>query len=193
MIRFSASFVVTALAVLASSGCDDPFGDRSCTLIGCANGAHLTVARVGAWAEGEHRLAVQLDAREYDCRFTLPLPPEARANEVSLPEQQLACTPELPSSFAGVGAVVYRAYSPQTEGCPPDADASAGPGCGSGRYTLSLHIGDLPASVALRLTLGDAVLLDEQRTLEYQTSYPNGPDCGGPCRTASLTFDVEEP
>jgi hypothetical protein len=46
--------------------------------------------------------------------------------------------------------------------------------------------------VGLRLSLGDTVRLDERRTLEYQTSYPNGPDCGGPCRFASLSFDVEE-
>lgn len=190
MIRFSASFA--AALALASGGCDGLFEEEGCTLVGCVNGASLSVARVGAWAGGEYSLEVQLGAQQHSCRFTLPLPPAARPNEISLAEQRLACTPVLPPQSGPSESVVYRVDPPASVACPA-ADAGAGRTCGSEHYRLSIGLDDSATDVGLRLSLGDTVLLDERRTLEYQTSYPNGPDCGGPCRFASLSFDVEEP
>jgi hypothetical protein len=192
MLRFSALFIA-ALTAVASGGCDDWFEEPGCTLIGCTNGASLTVARVAAWADGQYTLDVQVDALQHSCLFTLPLPPGARPNEISLREQQLDCTPPLPVQNPFGSAAVYRVNAPTPRECPTGTDAGAGQSCSSDRYRLSIGIEGAPAEIGLRLSVADTVLLDERRTLEYQTSYPNGPDCGGPCRTASLTFNVEEP
>ncbi len=189
----SSVFFVAALTALTHVGCDDPFADPGCTLVGCVNGARLTVARVGAWADGEYELDVQLGARQHSCNFTLPLSPAARPNEVSLAEQYLECTPALPAPSGSAIAAVFRVNPPAPVACPPGRDAGVEQGCDSDHYRLAIEIDASAADVALRLSVGDTVLLDERRALEYQTSYPNGPECGGPCRSASLTFNVEEP
>ncbi len=46
--------------------------------------------------------------------------------------------------------------------------------------------GDLPATYALRVNLGGDQVLEEAGTFEYETSAPNGPDCGPICDHAGI-------
>lgn len=43
---------------------------------------------------------------------------------------------------------------------------------------------DTPDEVSLSVTAGDAPLLDESWVVQYETSAPNGEDCGPVCRSA---------
>lgn len=53
----------------------------------------------------------------------------------------------------------------------------------SGIISLEV-IDDTPDEVSLSVIAGDAPLLDESWSVEYETSTPNGQDCGPVCRSA---------
>jgi len=84
---------------------------------------------------------------------------------------------------------------------PDDIPASGGlalSGCGltlspdqvAGQYTLRSWSSSTPRTLSVRVTRDEALLIDETRTVAYEDSRPNGPECGPVCRSATVDFQL---
>jgi hypothetical protein len=139
----------------------------TCTLIGCQDGATLTLRRQGGQLPS-FALTVQMDGHTIEC----PAPPGnnafARCNEQAFVTTREAqdCQP----SRVGDSVVVT---------CT-----------GTGRFEQILEITGTPASVKVAARAGAAPIAEKTFTPQYQSVQPNGPQCDPTCRQWSDTWEL---
>jgi hypothetical protein len=152
---------------------------HECTEIGCMSQLSITMRTPsGAWSDGLYELAVRTDAPiEGICTFRLPDQlPDPPGNGVSIP--------------CGTGIRLDIASEVECQmGCNGD---SCWQGCTpiAGKFVVHVTIDNTPARVELKLSRDGAAILAETTEPVYNDVYPNGPECGGACRQASLEYTL---
>lgn len=165
--------VLALFALLAVAGCssiDDgvpisPGGGRACTLVGCANGAQLSI-RVETTREILLGSTIEL-CRNEQC---------SRATPTSLPDSPGGGTG---GPLFGPVSGTFTVWGPSGAWFPIDVRVN-----GSGAYPYGLVDGD---RYVLRVIASNGDKLAEtSATVTYTESYPNGKECDRyACRQAS--------
>ena len=166
--------LIVAMLALASLDCT-----KVCTAIGCSHqlSAKLTTA-TGAWIDGAYEISVRADDQAAEtCKFRIP--------------EQL---PDAPGKgdFLSCGNGVRFNIVSQAQ-CQQACNANA---CWQsctpipGKFDARLVITGTPARIELTLVRDGQAILEEKLEPAYQDVYPNGDECGGACRQASLDFTI---
>jgi hypothetical protein len=165
------------LAALLVQGC--PL-EHSCTEIGCGDGAHISVrTAAGTWSAGDYAIAIATPRASYACRLRLPDDLPDGAGGVT----DLSCTPELglhANLIAKVTCTETRTPDAVSESCTPVPD----------HWLLDLNLDGTPASFQMQIKRDGATLFDEKRSLRYEASRPNGPDCEPECHQTSVELTL---
>jgi hypothetical protein len=167
---------VLAVLMMATTGCMET---RECTAIGCTDqlGVELRTA-TGAWADGLYELTVRADDQlAGSCTLRIPEQlPEPPGQVVSMP--------------CGNGARFELSHQSQCEmGCDGNAcwqKCTPIPG----KFQSRLAIQGTPARFELTLLRDGETILAQKVEPAYGDVYPNGPECGGACRQATLEYAV---
>jgi hypothetical protein len=168
---------VFALAALttASIGCVT----HECTLRGCTDGLGIEFRTpTGAWTNGVYELAVHIDGQL------------AGSCTLRVPEQ----LPDPPGKVFPMpcGTNIEFNISSQSA-CENGCDGNA---CWQkctpipGKYESRLAVRGTPARIGLALVRDGETILAEDVEPAYAEVYPNGPECGGACRQATLEYTV---
>lgn len=148
-----------------------------CTLIGCEDGASITLqTATGSWSAGAYNLDVNADGATSTCALQIPeMPSETSPLSAS-------CTTRTSLTFMSVTRCVTIDAGDGVSGgeCRPVP----------GQFTMLLALPGTPQDVSLAVTRDGLPLASDSLTLSYQSFYPNGPSCGGPCRQASTKLTV---
>jgi len=132
----------------------------------------------GAWSDGLYELTVHTDTQlDGVCTFRLP--------------DQL---PDPPGKVTSIpcGTSIHFDLAPEVEcrmGCNGDAcwqECTPIPG----KFLAQLTIDSTPGRVDVKLSRDGAPLLVETAQPVYKDVYPNGPECGGACRQASIEYTL---
>jgi hypothetical protein len=170
----SKSLLFFALGVMGMPACAL---SHSCTEIGCGDGATITLASTdAAWADGQYRLTLVVDAATYVCT--------AQAPDSTASIRRVECDAPL-----GTMTLAWRAVTV----CEEHRDAnSISQTCTMvpNRFTLEAALQGTPQQVQVTLTRDGVPLLDQSVALAYETTQPNGPDCSPSCKQASAKLDV---
>jgi hypothetical protein len=173
-VSFAPAFGLALFAVIFA-GCES----HECTTMGCTSQLSITMRTpTGAWSDGVYELTVRTDTQlEGVCTFRLP--------------DQLPDPPgKVPTVPCGTG--IRWGISPEVEcqmGCNGD---SCWQGCTPipGKFLTRVTIDGTPGRVDLQLSRDGAPILVETAEPVYADVYPNGPECGGACRQASLEYTL---
>jgi hypothetical protein len=133
----------------------------------------------GAWTDGVYELAVRADDQLLvTCTLRIP--------------QQLPDPPgQVVSMQCGKGVRFEIASQAQ---CQMGCDAvTCWQGCTPipGKFEARLTVTGTPARLELAVLRNGQPLVTEEVEPAYQDVYPNGPECGGACRQATLAYTVE--
>jgi hypothetical protein len=166
---------------------------HQCTLVGCEDQATLDLqSPTGAWPPGSYQFALVIDGNAANCAIQVPAAPSgttrvdgsctSKITLTFLAEQQCG-TPA--NDGAATGTTSSGSNSTQSETCSPVP----------GHFHQTLTLPGTPRDVALTLTRDDHSLVQQNVTLTYATSQPNGPGCDPTCHQASsaLTIGDETP
>lgn len=162
------------LLLLGVGGCED-LGDQ-CTLIGCADGVMFDILpEDGHWQEGTYALSVVLDSTEFTCEFELPadLPADGR-------DSSIECGNLTVSIAQRVTCTETRNGNDVSLSCTRVPD----------QYDLLLSSYDTPAQSTLTLSRDGEELLSDDRTLDYDETFPNGEECGGGCKQTRVVLEL---
>lgn len=166
--------LLCTLNALTSTACSTTVS-KTCGLVGCLDQASLAIHPDDSpWMDGAYQLILQADNDTFTCSFRIP---DALPGRGSLPV--IDCTPKL-----SIGLEEDWQCTSENDGganshtCMKIAD----------HYTLRAALSGMPASVAIALERDGSAQIDESVKPSYQDSYPNGPECGGACKYASLDF-----
>jgi len=172
MVRAFSTLVFLAGVVLGS--CAE---EHACTEVGCSDQASFTLRPAGShWDDGAYALEVTFDDARYSCAFAVP---DALPTAGSW--QPLDCTPALEVYLTPeVECEEHKNGDTVSQVCTPIP----------GQYYLQGSIQGTPATLEVALQRDSATLLDETRTLAYQATQPNGPECEPTCRQASSDFTL---
>jgi hypothetical protein len=160
-----------------------PFGlmscvDRSCTEMGCSDGAWVTLAPEGALATGAYEMTIVTPEQTHVCDFKIPedLPPRGSITSIT-------CQPTLDLGLQQKAECTEtRTGDSVSQSCTPIPD----------RYTLTLNLPGTPQSVSIEVLRDGAELLDVTRSLSYVSARPNGPGCEPVCRQANIDLTLPE-
>lgn len=165
--RILALLALGALTACSSVGDGFPLspGGKSCTLIGCVNGAKLSL-RVAMTKETLLSSTIEL-CRNGRCSFATP---------TTMPDSAGSGTG---GALVGPVQATYTVWSAESGRFRLEVTA-----LGEGPYPYGLTDGD---AYELRVTApGGAVLAETKTTVTYAESYPNGKECDrDACRSAS--------
>ena len=166
--------ILLGILLLGSGSCTELLG-TSCTEIGCADQASLTLRPAsGEWTAGAYELSLTVDGTERRCAFNVPADlPEPR-NGRSLCEQALAMYIQPETT-----CTEHRYRDAVSQSCTPIPD----------RYSASLTLYGTPSALTVVLERDGTTILDESSTLHYQSERPNGPDCEPLCQQASVNLE----
>lgn len=165
-----------ALISLALTGC--PLESKSCTAIGCSDGAFLTLAPGDApWPEGSYAIELETPDAMHTCTITVPDDlPEQPGSVLTLP-----CEPQLSVSLmAEAVCTEQRSGDAISQSCTPVPD----------RWSLNATLEGTPDSLHVRVARDGAQVLEETLALDYEESRPNGPDCDPLCRQAHVELTL---
>ncbi len=150
----------------AGSGCSS----KVCTGIGCYDNLSAAVKRAdGSFPSGTHRIEILADGATLLCTFTYPLTAQ-------------------PTCASGLNVTVAPA-----EICTETrTDTSVSLRCDPipGQFIETITLMGAPGQVHVWQYVDDAAILDAAAAPSYQDYYPNGPECGSPCRQASLSWTL---
>jgi hypothetical protein len=159
---------------LAASGCTFT---QSCTAIGCGDALTLEMRPAGGgFPDGAYTLTLETRAGLRTCRFVMPdsVPQLGALGSVDCDpgasawvEQATDCTET-------------RSGNATSESCRPVP----------GRFALHAQLQDTPDVVSVRVERDGLALLDSTLTPTYETSQPNGPDCGPVCHQATEMLEL---
>jgi len=168
-------FVLAVGAFL--TGC---FTTKACTLRGCQDQFHVTVARAdGSIPSGTHLVEVTADGTTISCTFQVPLAQQPGGGSAA---------PQCPQ---GLGVFIGQASSctetdsgtTKSQTCVPIA----------GHFFEDITVIGKPTQVHVRMTVDGAAVLDRTETPVYQLNQPNGPGCDPVCQQASAQWTFSAP
>lgn len=168
--------LVLVAVTIAAAGCIET---HECTAIGCSDqlGVELRTA-TGAWTDGVYELTVRTDDQL------------AGTCILRLPEQ----LPDPPGKVFGApcGNGVRFDFSSESQ-CEMGCNGSA---CWQkctpipGKFLSRLAVTGTPALFELTILRDGETILAQKVAPAYREVYPNGPECGGACRQATLEYSV---
>jgi hypothetical protein len=151
---------------------------RSCTEMGCMSGLNSELRTAdGSWVDGTYDLSVRADGVETACSFRLP--------------ERLPSFPGASTSIDCGPNVTFEIRSEMS--CESGCDGNAcWQGCKpiEGRFIQAISMSGTPSRVDLTLVRDGQELVVQHVEPAYREVFPNGPECGGGCRQASLEFTV---
>lgn len=154
---------------------------KSCTEIGCIDGATLTLRTAdGTWPDGAYTLTLGVEGTTHTCSMSVPedLPPLGSV-------MQLTCQPGLgfPGASLQQDAVCQEQQSGDaiSQSCTPVPD----------QYTLTMGVQGTPATLAVSVTREGSTLIEQNVSLAYTEFQPNGEGCEPVCRQASAALTLE--
>ena len=168
--------LVLATLTIAVAGCIET---RECTGIACMDqlGVELRTA-TGAWIDGVYELTVRTDDQH------------AGTCTLRLPEQ----VPDPPGKVYGTpcGNGVRFDFSSESQcemGC---SGGTCWQKCTPipGKFRSRLAVTGTPTTLELTLVRDGETILAQKVEPAYVEVYPNGPECGGACRQATLEYTV---
>lgn len=153
-----------AIASLLAAACGDREPDtRICTAIGCFDGLGIAIPGRGAEAPPA------LPEGHYDLQLTY--------------DGNLAvCQNDLPRTD-----VTFRCTDPSLNSAVFDL---GGPAQNPVRVLAQIE-GRAPESLEIVLLLDDVVIASSNVTPRYDELFPNGPECGGPCRQGAVEVEID--
>jgi hypothetical protein len=146
--------------------------DKGCTDLGCPTPVSVKVApEGGVWEPGEYDLRIVRDDWTSSCGFTLPSEGSTRP---------ITC-----------GSWI-RGELVQMTDCSSASEAGDGGRCQqlAGQYYLRLEVTAATEHLRIELSHDSKMVLSDERAPDYESSEPNGADCGT-CRAASYELTVE--
>lgn len=162
-----------SLLLLAGAACDGL--GQECTEIGCTDGVMFDVLpEDGHWEDGEYTLEVRLDDATYTCEFSLPEAFPTAGLLTSIPCGGL--TVELAQRRT---CSEVRGGTSSSQGCEALPD----------QYDLLLSSYGTPAESRITLERDDEPVLSDERTLDYDETFPNGEDCDPGCKQTRVVLE----
>jgi hypothetical protein len=174
--KFVVAGVLGAWSLACAGAC---IGGRECTEIGCMEGAAISVKTSdGTWPAGKYEMSMSSEGVTHACSITLPddfpTAPGALA--------QWSCDTNLsPLMFPESVCTEVRSGTGVSQSCTPIP----------GKFVLEISPPGSPASFEIKVLRDQQELLNEQRTLTYVDTEPNGPGCGV-CRRASAELALAD-
>lgn len=162
--------LLASCAAATSCGIID---SQSCTEIGCRDGASIQLLT----ADGSQRsyvVTLLVDGKEVTCTTPSVSGPTGSASE--------------PCSSSDV-TIDHEPLTDCTE--TRTADAISQSCTPNGKFAQTIHIQGTPSRVVVSLT--EPMDAFHERTFEllYETSTPNGPECGPVCHQANVAWQVQ--
>jgi hypothetical protein len=154
-----------AVVVGTAVGCD---GGHACTEIGCVDAWSLTLRQADG-SPPTHAVELDIDGERVVC------PP------VSLDARYATCADSVMIQLSDE-VVCEEHESPngdRSQECTP-----------TGRFEEIVVVNGTPAEVVVALSDGDTVTDERTFEPEYETTQPNGPECGPICHQASDRWDL---
>jgi hypothetical protein len=148
-----------ALAV-GSAGCEET---QTCTLIACFHELRIRITSP-TWTPGTYDITLQLEDARAHCQVVLPL----------LLDEQVDVDAGDASGMLGDCGEPIDGRSLATLDVERD---------------LSITIGQQPEAVQVTLERDGALLLDDEFEPDYESYYPNGPNCGE-CTAGTLSIAI---
>jgi hypothetical protein len=161
----SVAVSVALLALAAAFGCDV---GESCTEIGCMDGWSLTV-READGSVPAHTVELDIDGAHIACPA------------VSLDARFATCADLVTIQLVDEVVCEERTSSngDRSQVCTP-----------TGRFEQMVSVNATPTEVVVMLREGDTVTDERSFEPRYETTQPNGPDCGPTCHQASDQWDL---
>ena len=75
--------------------------------------------------------------------------------------------------------------------CASSLNVTVGPDPIPGQFVETITLMGAPGQVHVWQYVDDAAILDAAAAPTYQDYFPNGPECGSPCRQASLSWTLD--
>jgi hypothetical protein len=154
------------LAVLVAFGCE---GGHACTEIGCADAWSLTLRKADGSAPA-HVVELDIDGERVVC------PP------VSLDARFATCADSVMIQLAD--EVVCEQHESS------NGDRSQAACTPTGRFEEIVMVNGTPAEVVVALSEVGTVTGERTFEPDYETTQPNGPECGPICHQASDRWDL---
>jgi hypothetical protein len=152
-----------ALAAAPTAGCRE----QTCTLIGCQDGASLTIRRQSGQLPRVD-LTVLVDGRKIEC-------PALQGN----------------NAFASCDGQVFVTSREVLDCRQMPAGAQVSQTCtATGRFEQTLEIPGTPSNVTITAREGTTPLAEKAFTPQYEAVKPNGPDCEPTCRQWSEAWEL---
>lgn len=160
--------MLVGAALATSLGCGEQQGKiHDCTTRDCGPSVSLELEATH-WAPGEYVIFIETTALSFECRFTRGM--TGSGGQAGGP--------------AEVAGMVHRCA--QVSGEPIEPSPAL-----HGDENVSIDfIEEYYDQLRIRVQRDGAVLLDDEVTPEYRTSYPNGPDCGACSNADPITLTV---
>ena len=157
----------------AWSGCSS----KVCPGAGCYDNFSATVKRAdGSFPSGTHRIEILADGATLLCTFTFPLETLSTGTTVQ------------PACASGVNVTV----GPAQICTETRTDTSVSLRCEPipGQFVETITLMGAPGQVHVWQYVDDVAVLDAAAAPTYEDYYPNGPECGSPCRQASQSWTL---
>jgi hypothetical protein len=173
--RAALRFLALAAFAIASASCMET---HACTEIGCSDGLSIELRTpTGSWTDGIYEVALRADDKLASCTLRIP--------------EQLPDPPgKVVDTSCGNGVRLNLSSVTQCEmGCDSKAcwqKCTPIPG----QFESHLAVTGTPARIGLTVVRDGATLLAEEVEPAYRDAYPNGPECGGACKQATLEYTV---
>lgn len=164
---------LSSLLLLAGAACDGL--GQECTEIGCADGVLFDVLpEDGLWEEGAYALVVRLDDVTYTCEFSVPadLPTAGLLNSIPCGGLNVELAQRTTCSEVREG-------TQSSQGCEPIPD----------QYDLLISSYGTPAESRITLERDGDPVLNDERTLDYEETFPNGEDCDPGCKQTRVVLE----
>jgi hypothetical protein len=134
-------------------------------------------AAAGHWPAGGYRVELDFEAEQVSCTFNVPAALPANPGAAGT----ITCGPSVFANFvARTVCTEMRTRDAVSQSCTPLP----------GEWTLELNHPGTPATIKVRVTRDDQEVASLDRSVQYEESRPNGPDCEPLCRQSQIALLV---
>jgi hypothetical protein len=168
-----------ALLMLGVSNTTCVIPGHSCTLVGCADAAIITLrTATGAWTAGTYTIELSVDGTPGTCTLSIPDPPSST---------QGTC-----SSSGNAFDPLPLALIQESKCVTVTQGNTSSPSCTliPGQFHQELVLSATPVQVGLIVSHDGRELARETVALQYQAYRPNGPYCEPTCHRASTELTI---
>lgn len=160
--------VTSILALLPS--CET----KQCTEIGCGDAATVTLRTAdGALPDGAYTFRFTEDGQTSVCELRVPDDLPSSPGQV----RTTPCTGQLELDLTPESTCTERRSGDSvSQSCTPVP----------GKFSLGARLASMPSSLTVIVERDGVEIANEQRNLVYQDYYPNGPECGPPCKQTNV-------